>query len=228
MKNDLPIVPENCRLLGDLAPDALAEALAYFSAEEKNYRRGEFLYRAGTPVGRFGILLSGGVQVFMENIDGEHMVMASVSTGESFGESLAFLGVQNSPIWAEAMKDTTVLWLSPDRLRAHGEGTGEALRTRFMTLMAKKALASNDRIQILSKRTLRKKLLAYFSQCVRDANGKREFTLPFDRAGMADYLGSDRAALSRELSQMKKEGLIDFHGSFFRLAPRARIKEEDF
>ena len=120
-----------------------------------------------------------------------------------------------------------MLWLSPNRLRAPSEGAGEALRTRFMTLMAKKALASNDRIQILSKRTLRKKLLTYFSQCVRDTGGKREFTLPFDRAGMADYLGSDRAALSRELSQMKKEGLLDFHGSHFSLAPRAKIKSDE-
>ncbi len=222
-----PVIPKNCRLLGDLSAKELGEALLYFSATQKTYRRGEFLYSAGMPVRRFGIVLSGNVQVFMENIDGERMVMASVGVGESFGESLAFLGVLESPIWAEAQKDTSVLWLSPDRLRAPSEGAGEALRTRFITLMAKKALASNDRIQILSKRTLRRKLLAYFSQCVRDTGGVREFTVPFDRAGMADYLGADRAALSRELSNLKKEGLIDYHGSFFRLAPRAKVNEDE-
>ncbi|MBR2951711.1 MAG: Crp/Fnr family transcriptional regulator [Clostridia bacterium] len=222
-----PVIPKSCRLLGDLSEKELQEALLYFSATQKSYRRGDFLYSAGMPVSRFGIVLAGTVQVFMENIDGERMVMASVSAGESFGESLAFLGVKESPIWAEAQRDTSVLWLSPDRLRAPSEGAGEALRTRFITLMAKKALASNDRIQILSKRTLRKKLLAYFSQCVRDAGGSREFTVPFDRAGMADYLGADRAALSRELSCMKKEGLLDFRGSFFCLAPRTRVAEDE-
>lgn len=226
-QNDFSPIPSNCRLLGDLSGRELSEALSYFSAVQKSYRRGEFLYSAGMPVSRFGILLSGNVQIFMENIDGERMVMASVSAGESFGESLAFLGVKSSPIWAEAQKDTVVLWLSPDRLRAPSEGTGEALRTRFMTLMAKKALASNDRIQVLSKHTLRRKLLAYFSQCVRDAGGAREFTLPFDRAGMADYLGADRAALSRELSHMKKEGLLDYRGAHFRLAPRAKVNEDE-
>ena len=225
MTNDkLPIIPKNCRLLGDLDEQELARALAYFSTVQKSYRRGEFLYSAGTPVLRFGIVLSGCVQVFMESIDGERMVMASVSAGESFGEALAFLGVSKSPIWAEAIKDTSVLWLSPDKLRT-SEG-GEIFRTRFMALMAKKALASNDRIQILSKRTLRRKLLTYFSQCVRDAGGAREFAVPFDRVGMADYLGADRAALSRELSNMKKEGLLDYHGSFFRLAPRAKMDED--
>lgn len=226
-KEKLPVIPPNCRLLGNLSEQELADALAYFSAVRRFYRRGEYLYRASEPVRRFGIVLTGCVQVFMENIEGERMVMASVSEGGSFGESLAFLGVTESPIYAEAIKDSCVLWLSPDRLRAPSDQAGDALRTRFITLMAKKALASNDRIQILSKRTLRKKLLTYFSQCVRDAGGQRVFTLPFDRAGMADYLGTDRAALSRELSNMKKEGLIDYRGSHFRLASQQKIKPEN-
>ena len=124
-----PVIPKSCRLLGDLSEKELQEALLYFSATQKSYRRGDFLYSAGMPVSRFGIVLAGTVQVFMENIDGERMVMASVSAGESFGESLAFLGVKESPIWAEAQRDTSVLWLSPDRLRAPSEGAGEALRT---------------------------------------------------------------------------------------------------
>ena len=34
--------------------------------------------------------------------------------------------------------------------------------------------------------------------------------LSMNRQEMADYLGTERSALSREMAQMKKEGLIDY------------------
>jgi CRP-like cAMP-binding protein len=81
----------------------------------------------------------------------------------------------------------------------------------------------NDRIQILSKHTLREKLVAFFKlQADRDINNGSEsktktLNLPLDRNGMAVYLGVDRSSLSRELSKMKSEGLIDFNKNKFKI-----------
>ena len=76
-------------------------------------------------------------------------------------------------------------------------------------MLAERALSMNTRIQILSRLTIRDKLNALFT-AFADRDG-RTVTLPFDRADMAAYLGADRSALSRELSRMKAEGLIDYH-----------------
>lgn len=212
-------LPKGCRLLDTLSKDDLERVLLLLDAREISYKKGAFLHRAGEPMHRFGIVLQGLLQVFMEDVEGERMVMASVAPGESFGEALAYLRITDTPIFVEAVKDSVVLWLSPEKLHLPSSSNAslETILSRFMAMMAKKMLLSNDRIQVLSKRTLRKKLLAFFSQCVRDSGGARTFTVPFDRTGMADYLGADRAALSRELSNMKKEGLIDFSGNSFRL-----------
>ncbi|MBQ2118632.1 MAG: winged helix-turn-helix domain-containing protein, partial [Clostridia bacterium] len=74
----------------------------------------------------------------------------------------------------------------------------------------------NSRIQILSKLTLREKLLTFFSDQAKKS-GADTFSVPLDRKDMATYLGADRSALSRELSRMKREGLIDYYRNSFRI-----------
>lgn len=210
-------LPKNCRLFSDIPEEDLPNALAFFCAEQAFFPRGSFLQKAGMPVHHFGLLLSGALQVFTDDVEGQRMLMANVLPGETYGESLCYLHKQDSPVYVEALEDSFVLLLSPKRLFAPAACSPleEMLICRFTAMLATKMLHMNDRVQILSKRTLRKKLLAFFTQCVREAGGTREFTIPFDRERLAAYLGADRAALSRELSSMQKEGLIRFSRSHF-------------
>ena len=73
-------------------------------------------------------------------------------------------------------------------------------------------------MSFLSRRTLREKLLGYLTTQARLAENCR-FTIPFSRQELADYLSVDRSALSKELSRMKEEGLLDYHRSDFHLFP---------
>ena len=47
--------------------------------------------------------------------------------------------------------------------------------------------------------------------------GRADFSIPFDRQGLADYLEVDRSGLSAEMSKLKKEGVLDYFRSDFRL-----------
>ena len=82
--------------------------------------------------------------------------------------------------------------------------------------MAEKSLTLNDRIDCLVRRGVREKVQVYLLDMAKE-RGSPEFTIPLDREAMAGYLNVDRAALSRELSRMKAEGLIEYRKSFFRL-----------
>ena len=83
-----------------------------------------------------------------------------------------------------------------------------------MALLAQRTLTMNDRIQILTQPSIRAKLNLYFTQCANRFNS-RTFTIAFNRNQLADYLAVNRSALSRELSRMKEEGLIDYHLNSF-------------
>lgn len=77
----------------------------------------------------------------------------------------------------------------------------------------------SERIFCTSSKTVRSRLLTYLSAQSRK-HGNHRFQIPFDRQQMADYLNLDRSALSKELSRMKKEGILDFHKNEFVLKMR--------
>lgn len=202
-----------CSLFSGLSDQDLQYALNFFEASPRSYDRGTLLHPAGEPLPAFGLVLSGTVQVYCDDMDGNQMIMANVPAGETFGESLCFLR-RETAVYISAVTDCSVLWLRLDGVRKPQGMLELELTQRFIAMLASRALAMNDRIQILSKLTLREKLIAFFSQY---GGRGSEFTLPFRREDMALYLGTNRSALSRELSRMQREGLIRFSGNRFKI-----------
>jgi len=193
-----------CTLFAGMYADEVSKALEFYSAKRASYLKGETLLSIGSAVERFAVVVSGSVQVMTDDIDGHHMIMATVEAGQTFGESLCLNHANEAPVYACAFTDCTVYWLKADMF----DGS-PALR--FLKLITSKTLSMNERIQVLSKLTLRDKLTTLFNQLSqRDGNS---FELPFDRESLAAYLGCNRSALSREMSNMKAEGLIDYHRS---------------
>ena len=189
-----------CPLFQGLPPDALEYALSYFEAHVKAYEKGDFLH-----------------QVSMDDMDGHHIIMNNVSAGGLFGEAYCFLGT-DAPIYICAVTEAEVLWMRPTRVKAPRlplQERDQMLANRFVAALASRTLSLNQRIQILSRRTLREKLITFLSQYAT-AQGDT-FTVPFDRASMANFLGADRSALSRELSHLRKEGVLDYHRNQFRI-----------
>lgn len=201
----------NNPLFRDLEEADFRRALEVFRAECVAYARGDMIHRPGTPMDRFGVVLSGMAQVCVDDLEGSRMIMAEVVPGVIFGESLCFLRVQDSPVYAYAAEDSEVLWLSTEELFAEpGDGFRRDLQQRFIAALATKNLSMNNRIQVLSKLSLRGKLNAYFTGLAA-SQGSDVIRLPMNREDTAAYIGANRSALSRELARMKEEGLIDFY-----------------
>lgn len=205
----------SCSLFSGLEKDELVEALAFFDAVPRKYKKGEFLQLVLSPFERFGLVISGSIQVCCDDIDGYPMIMANVTDGDVFGESLCFLRAE-SPVYIRAAADSEVLTMTTQKIYSSSstDRLCKSLTLRFTSLLAQKALSMNDRIQILSKITLKEKILTLLNQ-YRIRFDSNTVILPFDRADMAIYLGTDRSALSRELSKLKRMGIIDFHKNRF-------------
>ena len=212
--------------LGRAEADRVLQALDAF---EKHYAPGEILHLPGEALNRFGFVLSGLVQVYRDEPDGTRLLMASNGPGESFGESLCFSQEASAPVTIVSAEESWVLWMGMDAVRqgCSADCADEDCRNfnhdlamRVMTCFAKRTLAMNDRIQVLSQRSLRKKIMTLLAQYDRKSRGAA-FTLPLGREDMAVFLGCDRSALSRELAAMKSEGIIDFYKNSFRV-----IREE--
>ncbi|MEF9896491.1 MAG: Crp/Fnr family transcriptional regulator [Clostridia bacterium] len=205
-----------CPLFCGLSDAEVEKAFAFFGARRATYRRGAFLIHPGDALRFFGLVLSGSIEVMMDDMDGHHMIMATASAGDTFGESMCYLAVDSSPVYICAVCDAQVLWMGVDGIKtASGDDPfARKMTDRFIRMLAERTLSMNDRIQTLSKSTLRGKLTTLFSQFLARAHGDT-FLVPFDRSSMAAYLGTNRCALSRELSNMRAEGLIEFEKNRF-------------
>ena len=205
------------QLFGGMSERDVERSMKIFDVIEKQYAKNEIIAQTGTKLTRFGIVLEGTVQVNFIDIDGNLVLMASVTIGDAFAESLCWLKVSEIPVTITAFTDARVLWLDPTALSANcDDELVRELRNRFVSILASKTLAMNDRVQVLSKPTLRQKIITFLSQ-YSNKNSSKTFSIPFDRESLALYLGVNRSALSRELSVMKNEGIIDFYKNTFKI-----------
>ena len=138
-----------------------------------------------------------------------------MDAGQAFAETYAFCS-DTLMVDAVAAEDCEVLFLhtgalSDSRVPAGVRGT---LLHNLLTVSMRKNLSLSQRIFCTTPKTVRGRLLTYFSAQAAKADSP-EFEIPFNRQQMADYLNLDRSALSKELGRMRDEGLLEFEKNHF-------------
>ena len=140
-----------------MTPSEIERLCTLLCAFERHYQRGRHLISAGDPISGFGLLLAGAIQVFMDDVDGNHIVMADVSPG-SLLQSYGLHRHKGVPITAVATANTAVLWFHCARATAPFY---RSLCARFgvnlLRAVSERSLRFNDRIQVLSKKSIREK-----------------------------------------------------------------------
>ena len=175
----------------------------------KKYKKGAPVYLAGTPVTDIGIVLYGTVQIENNDLWGNKNIISLAHTGEVFAEAYACVPGEPMMVDVIAMEEAEIL-----RLSAAGKGEYSHLIHNMTIISARKNLLLSRRILHTSSKKIRDRLLSYLSyQAGLQKN--RYIDIPLNRQQLADYLSLDRSALSKELSKMKKEGLLDYHKNSF-------------
>ena len=86
----------------------------------------------------------------------------------------------------------------------------------LLKICANKSLELSRKILHNGSKTIRGRLMSYFSECIQKS-GAYKFDIPYNRQQLADYLGVDRSAMCSELSKMQKEGIISYHKNSFKI-----------
>ena len=187
-------------------------ALLSLLPEEKSYPKGARILTAGERCKKGGARLAGSAAIVKEDEGGNPATVAKLEKGSMFAEAFAFSG-EPLAVSVYASSACRVLWLDGNKIAANG-----ALAANALKIFSRKNIFLTERVEHLSKHTLRGKVLSYLTT-VRRKTGKNTFSVPFNRQGLADYLGCDRSALSLVLSKLKAEGVLDWHKNTFRLLP---------
>lgn len=184
--------------------------LSCMESRVESYEKGESILLAGNPVRAIGLVLSGSVQVQSEDAQGKQNLMAELEAGELFGEVFACAGIAQSPVSVVAARACRVLRLNYRKVVTTCSSVcpfHTKLIENMLALLAQKNLMLHEKMEILSKRTTRERLLLYFE---KQRKGAVRFRIPLSREELAAYLCVERSAMSAELSRMQRDGLIRY------------------
>ena len=197
-------------LFAGIPEGELASLLQCLGAAEKQYPKGTTIFREGTVLQQLGVVLTGRVLIQCCDAWGTSSVLGSAGPGETFGEAYACCPGEPLQISVQAAEDTTVLLLNAGRVLTVCP-TSCPFHTRLVRnllgVCARKNLKLSRRMLHTTPKTIRGRLLSYFSECAKAAQGP-VFTLEYNRQQLADHLGVDRSAMCSELSKMQADGLV--------------------
>lgn len=218
MSGDVEKIAES-PLFKDIEKCELEEMLGCLQGKVRTYKKGEYIAFERENIRNIGIVLDGAVDMIKEDVWGNKTIIVRMSEKQLFGETFACSTDTTSSVAFLASRDSRILELS----FAHVMHTcskacvfHHRLVENMVTLIADKNRRLMEKLTILSKKNLREKILAYLSE---QALMQQEmfFEIPLGRQELAEYLCADRSALTRELSNMRKEGIIDFDKNVFRI-----------
>ena len=167
--------------------------------------------------GMIGVVVSGDVVLYSSDSEGERTLIKTISEGESSGTLYSLLDYRNNLVEIEGRCESEVILIDPDTLYVTDPKIAVIQQKMLVNLIkSQKELFDNisKRMYCLTQRSIRDKVIKFLSYC-RDEEGADEFDIYMSREELASYLAVDRAALSRSLGDLKREGIIDFRKDHF-------------
>ena len=208
---------KNTYMFNGINESEIEGMLKCLNARTMLYKKNEYILRNGETVNSIGMVLEGLALVEKEDIWGNRTIISEISPGSLYAESYACLSKLPAEISVIASDNTTVMLFDIRRILttcSSSCGFHTKLIQNLLYTIAKKNVLLTKKMEYISKKTIKEKLLAYLSSEAMKA-GSPTFNIPFNRQELADFLSVDRSALSSEISRLQKKGIISCRKNAF-------------
>ena len=218
MKEFVPVL-KRTKLFFGVGDEDILTMLSCLGARLRTYKKGEYVLRQGEHLGDILVLAEGSLYIQKDDYWGNRTILGHIGAGEIFGE--AYVAPESGALMNDviAAQDSSVFFFDVKRVI-----TTCSSACCFHTMVVQNlffAISEKNRSLVrkldhISRRTTREKLLAYLSEEAKKQNSA-DITIPFNRQQLADYLSVDRSAMSNELCKMRDDGLLEFEKNHFKL-----------
>ncbi|MBQ7096843.1 MAG: Crp/Fnr family transcriptional regulator [Clostridia bacterium] len=212
-------VLKRTQLFSGVGEDEILSMLSCLTAKTGSYKKGQYILHQGEYSGNIFVLVEGKVHIQRDDYWGNRSILGQISVGEMFGES--YVAPESGALLNDvvAVEDSVVMMFDVKRIL-----TTCSSACRFHSLLIQNvffAISEKNKklvqkLDHMSKRTTREKLMSYLSEESKRQNNSK-IAIPFNRQQLADFLAVDRSAMSNELCKMRNEGLIEFKKNLFTL-----------
>lgn len=199
-----------CLLFRGTTDTELSAILPCLGARITQFDKGNFIMAEGEAARDIGVVLSGSVHIIREDYFGNKCIIERIGSSGLFGESFACAGITAIPISVIAAEPAQVMLIDSLKISCSCSNACEfhhRMIYNLLKVVAEKNLAFHQKIEIISKRSTKEKLLTYLLFQAKKA-GTDCFEIPYNRQELADYLGVERSGLSVEIGKLCRQGVI--------------------
>lgn len=194
------------------------ECLKRLNAHRKSYKKGDFILNAGDLTYQMGMVLSGSVTIESNDMWGNRTILSYIGIGQFFAESYALLGEEVLLVDVMANENCQILFIHLGNLISNIQNASwsQKIYRNLLLISSHKNLTLSGRSFHTASKSARGRILAYLNTVSLQKNAT-EFDIPFDRQQLADYLNLERTNMSKELTRMQRDGIIECKKSHFKL-----------
>jgi CRP-like cAMP-binding protein len=199
--------------------DDFGAMLACLGASLRTFAKGDTVYFEGDTVSEIGIVAGGRLHLVKNGFWGERSIITEITPPELFAEAVVCSGIGRIPVSVVAREESRILFADYRRIVTSCPSScafHSKLIRNMLGILARKNVMMSSKLEHLTKRTIKGKLLSYLAERARQ-EGSGRFAIPYNRQELADYLSVERSALSAEMSKLKSEGVIDYRKNNFEL-----------
>lgn len=219
-------VLQQSSLFEKIEKESIGHLLNCLGIQVKSYEEQHIIIELESCVNEIGVVIEGEVEIVKENRLGDRMIVGILGEGQIFGEGIVCTKKRLSPVTVRTKTKAKIAVVPYEKIiMTCGERCSfhKQLIQNMLYVLGEKNYHLNQKIDYLILKGMREKLALYLlEQSYRE--GKSSFSIGLNRNDLAEYLNVSRSSMSRELSRMKEEGLIDYYKNSFKIIDEARLK----
>lgn len=204
---------QKSELFKGIKEENIAQMMSCLKPKINNYKKNDYIVTSGDVLDGLGIVISGAAAVIKESEGGNRHIMKMLSIGDTFGEIVVFSKKNSWPATVIALEKCTVFFLPRNKIISECDNICPWHRELVMNMLgivSNMAIMLNKKVEYLTIKSMRAKISKLILE-MYELSGSKTFMLPMNRNELADFLNASRPSMSREMSRMKDEGIIDFH-----------------
>lgn len=211
MKEYIDIIIKT-RLFDNIDKNEIENILNNLKSQKKYFDKGNIIIDIGDKVEALCIILEGKVEVSKEYEDARKNIVNILEEGEIFAEAIALSSNKISPIQALSLGKTKILKINAKDIFENNSDKKNIFIENLLKIISDKNKFLSMKNDILSQKSLRSKIILYL-EYMSNMQKSEKIIIPYSRDKLAEFISSDRSALSRELNRLAKEKMIELDKS---------------
>ncbi|MDD2251635.1 MAG: Crp/Fnr family transcriptional regulator [Dehalococcoidales bacterium] len=211
----------------DIEEQNLSTMLGCLKPVKREYQNREIIALDGAEFSGIGVVADGKIALTRETFGGNRVILQVLGPGDIVGEMVAFSNLKKWPFTVIAQDDCCLFFLPTHKVMGYCSNICSSHSTLIMNvlnILSNKAISLSKTIEHLSARSIRGRVSSYLLDKYR-LKGEKNFTLDMKRNELSDYLGIPRPSLSREMANMKQDGIIDYKGASITIKDLIRLED---